>query len=69
MKDKYQKVITLVVGNTSWWKNKKHRKESADILKKIKKNGWKIKKKENIEKNANEINSNCYRKYMLIKIN
>ena len=69
MKDKYQKVITLVVGNTSWWKNIKHRKESAEILKKIKKNGWKIKKKENIEKNANEINSNFYRKYMLIKIN
>ena len=69
MKDKYQKVITLVVGNTSWWKNIKHRKESAEILKKIKKNGWRIKKKENIEKNANEINSNFYRKYMLIKIN
>ena len=69
MTDQYQKIITLVVGNSSWWKNQKYRKESADVLKKIKKNGWRIKKKENIEKNENEINSNCYRKYMLIKIN
>ena len=29
------KVITLEVGNTSWWKNRKYRREAANELKEL----------------------------------
>ena len=32
-----KKVITLEVGNSSWWKNKKYRKEASLELKKLRK--------------------------------
>ena len=31
------KVITLEIGNSSWWKNKKYRKEASLELKKLRK--------------------------------
>ena len=31
------KVITLEIGNSSWWKNKKYRKEASIELKKLRK--------------------------------
>ena len=37
------KTITLEVGNTSWWKNLKYRKEAARELRKIRLNNKKIK--------------------------
>ena len=30
-----KKVITLEIGNSSWWKNKKYRKEASQELKKL----------------------------------
>ena len=41
------KIITLEVGNSSWWKNKKYRKEASQELKKLRKiyNSVKLKKK------------------------
>ena len=30
-----KKVITLEIGNSSWWKNKKYRKEASIELKKL----------------------------------
>ena len=33
-----KKVITLEIGNSSWWKNKKYRKEASLELKKLRKN-------------------------------
>ena len=32
-----KKVITLEIGNSSWWKNKKYRKEASLELKKLRK--------------------------------
>ena len=32
-----KKVITLEIGNSSWWKNKKYRKEATLELKKLRK--------------------------------
>ena len=32
------KIITLEVGNTSWWKNRKYRREASLELKKLRKN-------------------------------
>ena len=31
------KIITLEVGNSSWWKNKKYRKEASQELKNLRK--------------------------------
>ena len=31
------KIITLEIGNSSWWKNKKYRKEASIELKKLRK--------------------------------
>ena len=32
-----KKVITLEIGNSSWWKNKKYRKEASIELRKLRK--------------------------------
>ena len=37
------KVITLEVGNTSWWKNRKYRREAANELKELRLKYKKIK--------------------------
>lgn len=34
------KVITLVTGNSSWWKQRKYRREAASILKELRHDGW-----------------------------
>ena len=43
------KTITLEVGNTSWWKNLKYRKEAAQELRKMRINN------KNIKLNAGEL--------------
>ena len=37
------KAITLEVGNTSWWKNRKYRREAAQELRKMRANNKNIK--------------------------
>ena len=37
-----KKVITLEIGNSSWWKNRKYRREAAHEIKRLKRN-YKIK--------------------------
>ena len=32
------KIVTLEIGNSSWWKNKKYRKEASIELRKLRKN-------------------------------
>ena len=45
------KIITLEIGNSSWWKNKKYRKEASQELKKLRKiyNSVKLSKKYRLE--------------------
>ena len=38
-----KKIITLEIGNTSWWKNKKYRREAALELRKLRKIKSKVK--------------------------
>jgi len=38
-----KKVITLEIGNSSWWKNKKYRKEAASKIREIRLTNKKIK--------------------------
>ena len=37
-----KKVITLEIGNSSWWKNRKYRREAALEIKKLRKNNSKV---------------------------
>lgn len=61
------KEIVLVIGNSSWWKGVKHRKESSIKLKKYKKLGWKLKVKRDVEKSENSIDTRKFQKYILYK--
>ena len=36
--------VTLKTGNTSWWKNRKYRREAALSLKEFRKSGFKVKR-------------------------
>ena len=38
-----KKVITLEIGNSSWWKNKKYRREAALEIRKLRKKKRKVK--------------------------
>ena len=57
------KIITLEVGNSSWWKNKKYRKEASQELKKLRKifNSVKLSKKYRLDGN----NTIIYADYIL----
>jgi type I site-specific restriction endonuclease len=39
-----KELITLKTGNTSWWKNKKYRREATLSIKEFRKKGCKLKK-------------------------
>ena len=46
------KEIILITGNTSWWKEKKFRLESAQVLNEYRKKGWRLRKKVILDKNS-----------------
>ena len=59
------KVITLEVGNTSWWKNRKYRREAANELKELR---LKYKKVKLLKKyRVQEVNTIIYADYKIIK--
>lgn len=35
-------VVTLVSGNTSWWKQRKYRREAAHRLRRLRAEGWRL---------------------------
>lgn len=35
-----EKVISLVTGNSSWWKQRKYRREAASVLEQLRQEGW-----------------------------
>ena len=37
-----KKVITLEIGNSSWWKNRKYRREAASKIREIRRKGYNI---------------------------
>ena len=61
-----KKEITLAVGSSSWWKNKKIRRESALKLKVIRKK-WKLRRKVILMSTKNSIDTKIYKKYYLYK--
>ena len=38
-----KKLITLEIGNSSWWKNRKYRREAASNIREIRRKGYEIK--------------------------
>ena len=61
------KEIELVTKNSSWWKQKKYRKESAYILNKYRKLGWRLTKKIEL-KNKSNIDTRSFTLYSLRKL-
>ena len=62
------KEIILITGNTSWCKEKKFRFESAQVLNKYRKKGWRLKKKVVLNYNSKSIDSRKMHKYILFKV-
>ena len=61
------KEIELVTKNSSWWKQKKYRKESASTLKKYRKLGWRLTKKIEL-KNKPNVDTRSFTLYLLKKL-
>ena len=61
------KEIELVTKNSSWWKQKKYRKESAYILNKYRKLGWRLTKKIEL-KNKPNVDTRSFTLYSLKKL-
>ena len=61
------KKIKLVVRNTSWWKNKKIRRESAMELLKKRDLGWKLKKSLVLTNGSSSISTKTLKTYILYK--
>ena len=59
-----KKVITLEIGNSSWWKNKKYRKEASLELKKLRKKYKSVKLVKKYRLNGS--NTIIYSDYLLI---
>jgi len=61
------KEIELVTKNSSWWKQKKYRKESAFILNNYRKLGWRLTKKIEL-KNKPNVDTRSFTLYSLKKL-
>jgi len=59
--------LTLEVGNSSWWKNKKYRKEAAKRLRELRKNNLSVKLVKKYKLNAS--NTIVYGDYLVTNEN
>jgi len=62
-----QKKIVLAVDHTTWWKAKKIRKESANQLKRLRRDGWKLHAKLKRDKKDKMISTKTYKEYFLYR--
>ena len=62
-----KKELNLVTDNTSWWKKKKYRKESSEILKAYKSKGWKLKKVIKFKENKKTIDTRVFKIFLISK--
>ena len=61
------KEIELVTKNSSWWKQKKYRKESAFVLNYYRKLGWRLTKKIELQNKPN-VDTRSFTLYSLKKL-
>ena len=59
--------LTLEIGNSSWWKNKKYRKEAAKKLRELRKNNLSVKLVKKYKLNA--FNTIVYGDYLVTNEN
>ena len=59
--------LTLEIGNSSWWKNKKYRKETVKRLKELRKNNLSVKLVKKYKLNAS--NTIVYGDYLVTNEN
>ena len=59
-----KKLLTLKTGNTSWWKNRKYRKEAASKIKELRHSGNKLKKIKSYRLNG--ANTLIYTDYLIL---
>ena len=62
-----RKEIVLITGCSSWWKEKKYRKEAAKKLNTLRSQKWRINKIEKIVMSPKSIDTKVYKKYHLSK--
>ena len=58
-----KKIITLEVGNSSWWKNRKYRREAAQEIREMRKKSFRVKFLKKYQLGAN--NTIVYGDYLL----
>lgn len=58
-----KELFTLKTGNTSWWKNRKYRREAASKIKELRQSGHKLKKIKSYRLNG--ANSLIYTDYLI----
>ena len=61
------KKIKLVTHHSSWWKKKKYRKESTEIVKAYKSKGWKLKKVIKFKENKKTIDTRVFKIFLISK--
>ena len=61
------KKIRLVTHHSSWWKRKKYRKESYEILRAYKLKGWKLKKIIKDRESAKTIDTREFKIFLISK--
>ena len=61
------KKLKLVTHHSSWWKKKKYRKESFEILRAYKIRGWKLKKVIKLRDNNKTIDTRVFKIFLISK--
>ena len=61
------KKIKLVTHHSSWLKKKKYRKDSSEILKAYKSQGWKLKKVIKFKENKKTIDTRVFKIFLISK--
>ena len=64
------KIITLEIGNSSWWKNKKYRKEASIELRKLRKKykSVRVVKKYRLNSSNTILYGLCFKKLIFYKV-
>jgi len=59
-----KELLTIKTGNTSWWKNRKYRREAASKIKEFRQSGYKLKKIKSYRLNG--ANTLIYTDYLVL---
>jgi hypothetical protein len=60
-----QLTLDLVSGNSSWWKAVKYRRETAAYLRRLRREGWRLKQKTRLPRAT--VDTRCFTRYVFHK--